>query len=208
MKYLLRKYPSQSLPPLCLVKLCLAKALPLSLSIFTLGELGISPVSAIPNHSANNPEVAQHHPAQGIAYHRVGIGGITLSMSERDVKRILGQPIQQEKDVYLPIAGDYTRTLRYAGLKVDLLARPGSRDQFYVYQIEATSSQYATTDGIRVGDGIDKVMLTYGKIDRDRVASESEEVLSYKVEYPSPVFFNIVLQNGIVTRIFCGDFLG
>jgi hypothetical protein len=170
--------------------------------LFYFAPLQPSPAIALPSYPTANYQIAQDTEAQGIPYHRVGIGGITLGMTEAEVRTILGQPIKQEKDVYLPIAGDYSRTLRYAGLSIDLLE--DSRDgKFYVYQLEATTPEYATIDGIRVGDPVEKVMATYGDI-----AGDNDTGFSYNVDSESPTFFNISIQDGIVTNIFCGDFLG
>ena len=169
--------------------------------LFYFAPLPPSPAIALPNHPPANYQIARDAEEKGIPYHRVGIGGITLGMTEAEVRTILGQPIKQEKDVYIPIAGDYSRTLRYAGLNIDLLEDP--RDgKFYVYQLEATTPEYATIDGVRVGDPVEKVMAIYGNLDGDDTG------FSYKVDSESPVFFNISIKNGVVTNIFCGDFLG
>jgi hypothetical protein len=170
--------------------------------LFYFAPLQPLPVTALPSHPTANYQIAQDTEQKGIPYHRVGIGGITLGMTEAEVRTILGQPIKQEKDFYLPIAGDYSRTLRYGGLNIDLLE--DSRDgKFYVYQLEATTSEYATIDGVRVGDTVEKVIAAYGNIGGD-----DDTGFSYKVDSESPVFFNISIENGIVTNIFCGDFLG
>lgn len=172
--------------------------------LFYFAPLQPLPVTALSSHPTTNHQIAQNSAQQGIPYHRVGVGGITLSMEEAEVRRILGKPIKQEKDRYLQIAGDYSRTLRYPGLNIDLL-EDSRKGGFYVYQIESTSSEYATVDGIKVGDSLEKVIATYGNTEESHDNNLNYQV---KVDSESPVFFSISIENGIVTKIFCGDFLG
>lgn len=139
-----------------------------------------------------------------IAYSRLEIGGVKLSMSEVQVKKVLGKPLEI-KNSYEAVAGK-TRILRYSGITVKLLEDVDQTGSFSVYEIKAESSQYATRDGVKVGDSISKVIRVYGR-------PESEEVnalttLSYPVNYISPAYFVFTLQNGKVKTITCGDFLG
>ncbi|MBE9228792.1 hypothetical protein IQ264_25605 [Phormidium sp. LEGE 05292] len=135
---------------------------------------------------------------RGIAYKRLQIGGVNLSMSEVQVRKVLGQP-RKIKNGYMGVAGK-TRTLQYPGITVKLLEGSKPTDNFSVYEIEADSSRYATKDGVKVGDRVSKVMSIYGKID-------SATTLNYRVNSSSPTYFVFTIQNGKVTKITCGDVL-
>lgn len=142
--------------------------------------------------------------SRGIAYNRLQIGGVKLSMSEAQVRKVLGQP-REIKNGYMGVAGK-TRTLRYAGLTIKLLEGGESSNNFFVYEIEANSSRYATKDGAKVGDRVSKVMRIYGRTELSE--TDSATTLSYSVNSSSPAYFNFTIQNGKVKKITFGDFLG
>ncbi len=164
-----------------------------------------SPVSANTNtDSKTEYQISQStNQSQKFTYERIGVGGIKLSMSEAQVKRILGKPVKVE-DGFLGVIGK-VRTLKYQGITVDLGedVQPGS---FSVYQIKASSSKYPTIDGVKIGDRQSKVMKTYGKVAASQDGNKT--TLNYGVEEPSPAGLNFTIKNGRVTEIFCFDFLG
>ena len=155
--------------------------------------------------TAQQPTIATpQRMTRGIAYNRLQIGGVNLSMSEAQVRKVLGQP-REIKNGYMAVAGK-TRTLRYPGLTINLLEDGKPTNNFFVYEIEADISRYATKDGVKVGDRISKVMSIYGRTELSE--TDSATTLSYPVNSTSPTYFNFTIQNGKVKRITCGDFLG
>ncbi|MCF2145855.1 hypothetical protein IQ276_005140 [Desmonostoc muscorum LEGE 12446] len=133
-----------------------------------------------------------------ITIERLGIGGVKLSMSEAQVRKILGKPVKVE-NAFVPAIGK-VRTLKYPGITVDLAedAQPG---KFTVYQIKTTSSKYSTIDKVKVGDTQTKVIRTYGKTEITQDGKVTN--LNYIVEEPSPGGLNFTIQKGKVTEIFC-----
>lgn len=171
---------------------------------FSLISLFFQPlaVQALPTNTINNYQIAQNNQQlQTISYDRLVIGGVSLSMSEVEVRKVLGKPLKT-KNGYEAIAGK-TRTLEYSGLTVKLLEDVKPTGKFFVYEINASSSKYATVDGIKVGDSVLKVKKIYGQPQSSR-----SNTLSYEVDYSSPTYFNFTIRNGKVTQIICGDFLG
>ncbi len=166
-------------------------------------------VPAAAQQTTINPNVALDgnmtpNQSRGIAYNRLQIGGVRLSMSEVQVKRVLGQP-REIKNGYMAIAGK-TRTLLYSGLTVNLLEDGKPNGNFFVYEIKADSSRYATKDGVKVGDRVSNVTSIYGRTELSE--TDSATTLSYPVNSTSPAYFVFTIQNGKVTKITCGDFLG
>ncbi|HIK06184.1 MAG TPA: hypothetical protein IGS40_15950 [Trichormus sp. M33_DOE_039] len=136
--------------------------------------------------------------SRSITTKSLGVGGIKLSMSEAQVRKILGRPVKVE-NTFMPAIGN-VRTLKYTGITVDLAedVKPG---KFTVYQIKVTSSKYATVDGIKVGDNQSKVVRIYGNpatIQNGRLTN-----LSYGMDEPSPAGLNFSLRNNKVTEILC-----
>lgn len=159
-------------------------------------------VQASPHSPIAQSQLTRRPPTR-LVYNNVGLAGIKLSMSESQVKRLLGQPLQIKKG-YEAIAGQ-TRTLVYPGLTVGLLEDVNATGRYSVYQLDATSARYATLQGVKVGDSVSKVFAIYGQPERGNQASDS---ISYPVQSESPVYFNFKLRNGRVEKISCGDFLG
>ena len=84
------------------------------------------------------------------------IGGIRLMMTERQVKQVLGQPIER-------ILGHECGTeeivdLNYKDIKVGLY-KHGTK--FLVDRVETTSSSYRTDRNIRVGSSIEQAQAAY-----------------------------------------------
>ncbi|MEH1922003.1 hypothetical protein [Nostoc sp.] len=152
------------------------------------------------NATTTNYQISQNtnNQSTGITIERLGIGGVKLSMSETQVRKILGKPVKIENGFIAAIGK--VRTLKYAGITVDLDegAKPGN---FTVYQIKATSSKYSTIDGVKVGDRQSKVIRTYGKTEISQDGKVTN--LNYIVEQPSPGGLNFSFEKGKITEIFC-----
>lgn len=133
-----------------------------------------------------------------ITIERLGIGGVKLSMSEAQVRRILGKPTKVEND-FVPAIGKI-RTLKYTGITVDL-AEDAQPNKFTVYQIKTTSSKYSTIDKVKIGDTQSKVIRTYGKTEITQDGKFTN--LNYIVEKPSPGGLSFTLEKGKLTQIFC-----
>jgi hypothetical protein len=137
-----------------------------------------------------------------ISYERIGVGGVTLSMSETQVRKILGKPVKVTNG-FLGIIGK-TRTLKYSGITIDLGegSKPGTYD---VYQIKANGSRYATPDGVKIGDSQNKLIRTYGKVEASKSGNVSQ--FNYSIQNPSPTNFIFTVKNGKVIEIECLDVL-
>lgn len=149
-------------------------------------------------------QISQTTRSREIDYSRLEIGGVKLSMSEAEVKKVLGQPLGI-KDGYMAIAGK-TRTLRYSGITIELLEDVKPTGNFFVYEIKADSSRYVTKDGVKVGDSVSKVMSIYGRPESSE--NDGANTLSYPVNHPSPAYLIFTIENARVKTITCGDFLG
>lgn len=159
-------------------------------------------VQASPSPITTNHQIFKNtKQLKPIPYNRLVIGGISLGMSEEQVKETLGDPLNT-KNGYEEVAGK-TRILQYPGLTVQVLEDTEATNKFFVYHIESNSYKYTTVDGVKVGDSVSKVMKIYGK-----PKSRDTNSLSYDVENSSPTYFNFNIKNGKVTKIIFGDFLG
>ncbi|MDZ8050750.1 MAG: hypothetical protein RMX68_020840 [Aulosira sp. ZfuVER01] len=113
--------------------------------------------------TTTNYQISQHiKQARKITIDELGLGGIKLSMTEAQVKKILGKPIKVENG-FIPAIGK-VRTLKYADITVDL-DEGAKLGNFTVYQIKTNDSKYSTINGIKVGDRQSKVFSTYGKVE-------------------------------------------
>lgn len=90
-----------------------------------------------------------------IDYSRLEISGMKLGMSVEEAKRKLGKPQRDETKSADSVIGGKIRTLTYS--KLTVAAWEGK-----VYLISTTNPKLATIDGIKVGDGRQKVVKTYG----------------------------------------------
>ncbi|YAG12945.1 DUF4309 domain-containing protein [Nostoc sp. DSM 114161] len=147
--------------------------------------------------STANYQISQNQSTQ-ITIERLGIGGVKLSMTEAQVRKVLGKPVKVKND-FMPAIGK-VHTLQYSSITVDLAedAQPG---KFTVYQIKTTSSKYSTIDKVKVSDPQSKVIKTYGKT---QITQEGKlTYLNYIVEEPSPGGLNFTFEKGKVTEIFC-----
>ncbi|AFZ25927.1 hypothetical protein Cylst_3809 [Cylindrospermum stagnale PCC 7417] len=173
-------------------------------AILSLASLFAQPlaVQALPTSATINYQISQNNKqVKKIPYKRLVIGGVGLGMAETQVRKVLGQPLTT-KNIDMPIAGK-TRTLEYSGITVKLLEDAKPTGKFFVYEIEAKSSKYATLDKVKVGDSATKVTTIYGKPE-----SGDTTRLNYAVDYSSPTYFYFTLGKGKVKSIVFGDFLG
>jgi hypothetical protein len=172
------------------------KTIPLAIATFILSLTSYTqiPVNA---KSPANYQISQNVQQSGkITLENLGIGGIKLSMSEAEVRKILGKPVKVE-NADSPAIGK-VRTLKYPGISVDL-AEDFQSNKFTVYQIKATSSKYSTIDGVKVGDRRSKVIRTYGNTDAYKDGNTTH--LSYSIETPSPAGLNFTVEKGKITEI-------
>lgn len=137
-----------------------------------------------------------------IRYERIGVGGVTLSMSETQVRRVLGKPVKVTNG-FLGIIGK-TRTLTYRGITV-YLGEGSQPGKFDVYEIKANGSRFATPDGVKIGDSQDKLIRTYGNIQPSKNGNVTQ--FNYSIEKPSPTSFIFTVKNGRIIEINCLDIL-
>lgn len=172
-------------------------------TILSLASLFAQPlaVQALPTSATINYQISQNtKQSRKVPLKLLVIGGVGLGTTETQVRKVLGKPLSA-KNGYEAVAGKI-RTLQYSGLTVKLLEDVKPTGKYFVYEIEATSSKYATVDGIKVGDSTAKVRRIYGNPE-----SGNTTRLSYTVDDSSPRYFYFTLEKGKVKKIVCGDFL-
>ncbi|MUG96610.1 hypothetical protein F7734_31450 [Scytonema sp. UIC 10036] len=101
---------------------------------------------------------------------RISIGGIKLGMEEKDIIKKLGKPKSRTK-VYDDVCySAYITTWKYDGLEIRALNYSGLgvrgipasiANKNQVYHITASSSQYPTEKGVKVGDRTSKAEKAY-----------------------------------------------
>jgi hypothetical protein len=169
---------------------------PLVLATATLS-LGISQASftdsAFGGRVDRNVSVAiEESNAKTIDALKISIGGVKLGMSSKEVTKILGKPRQIVQGHDDTCTGDYA-TLKYNRLEILML---GSKENARVVgSISTSNSSYATGEGIRSGDRINKVKKTYARFK----SSQSAESLKYEGESYSGLSFKI--NSGLVYEI-------
>jgi len=99
----------------------------------------------------NSPDDTLHF----ISGKQFAIAGITLGSKTEKVLAVLGKPRSIKKEVG-DAYEDTAYTYFYPGLKIYIAG--GSVSQ----SVECTSWRYATPDGIRVGDSVNKLYSIYG----------------------------------------------
>jgi hypothetical protein len=122
-------------------------------------------------------------------FSQVQVGGVRLGDSEDEVIATLGAP-QQRAQSRLNDGLGITLSLRYPGLQIGLTQ---TSDASAVSFLKATSSQYATVDGVRVGDNRQKILDTYGT-----PASEDPTQGLIRYRYESTSLFFILQGDRIV----------
>ncbi|OUL24992.1 hypothetical protein BV372_28280 [Nostoc sp. T09] len=172
------------------------RAIPFAIATIIIPLTSYSPINA--TITADYQLSQNPNQSRGITTESLGIGGIKLSMSEAQVRKILGKPVKVENG-FMPAIGK-VRTLKYAGIIVDL-DEGVQLGNFTVYQIKANSSKYSTIHGVKVGDRQSKVLRTYGKVETYQEGNVTN--LGYQIEDPSPAGLNFTLKNGKVMEIFC-----
>ncbi|MBF2067993.1 MAG: hypothetical protein IGS39_26780 [Calothrix sp. C42_A2020_038] len=181
------------------------KHLMIALSITAL--TGLSPATGAnqTNLSSEKLSLAQSRTKQTpkaslVSHTKARLGGISLSMTEAQVRRILGRP-KSVRNENSPAVGKL-RFLQYQDISVGLVEDVNKPNSFSVYRFSTKSRRYSTPDGIRVGDNRAKVIKAYGQVSprsRDR-----KTYLSYQIDLqdiPAALIFEI--EAGRVTEISC-----
>jgi hypothetical protein len=170
-----------------------------AIAVILLTSLPLSAYSYI-NQSQErviNNQIAQK--SGTIAYSKIGIGGINLSMSEANVKKILGKPIKV-KNSDSPAVGK-VRNLTYKDISIDLVEDVNKKGIYSVFKVNTKSSKYLTPNSIRVGDTYAKVIKIYGKTTESKQGKTI--LLGYQgnlKDAPAALIFKI--ENGKVVEIF------
>jgi hypothetical protein len=107
----------------------------------------------------------------GLSEGRVAVAGVTINSDERSVVRALGEPseVRPQRD---GITDEPAKLLTYPEVVVYLVSGR-------VYNLKCSSPAYSTTDGVRVGDGVEKVLRIYGV--GERYASDHGEIVRYQL---------------------------
>lgn len=128
------------------------------------------------------------------------LGQVRLQMSVAEIQQILGEPdeksIISEPSIHNPDYTTYFETWIYPGVEIIFINNapndapvpaPGP-----VFAIIATSPQYATPRGLKIGDRMDKLFEEYGQ------TKASEGFFVYEKDLSS---LNFSLKNGLIDRI-------
>ena len=110
--------------------------------------------------------------ATGLSEARVAVAGVAIMSDEQSVVRAFGErsEVQPQRD---GITDEPAKLLSYPGVVVYLV-------NGRVYNLKCSSPTYSTTDGVKVGDGVERVLRVYGV--GERYASDHGEI----VRYPLP----------------------
>lgn len=135
-----------------------------------------------------------------IPHAKAKLGGISLSMTEAQVRKILGKPksVKNENSV----AVGKLRYLQYPDISVGLVEDGDNSNKFSVYRFSTRSGKYVTPGGIRVGDNRAKVIKAYGQVSPQQESRKS--YLSYQIDLKDiPAAFIFEIEGGRVTEISC-----
>jgi hypothetical protein len=104
----------------------------------------------------------------GYKFQKSSLAGIRLRMPERQIQKILGQPLK--RIVSFECGTDEIAELNYRDLKVQLYKDKGN---FEVVRVETSSRRYRTDRGIHVGDKIDRAKVAYPSLILNKYARSS-----------------------------------
>lgn len=135
-----------------------------------------------------------------ISHKKAKLGDISLSMTEVQVRKILGKP-KSVKNEDSPAVGKL-RYLQYQDIYVGLVEDVNKPNSFSVYRFSTRSRKYTTPDSIRVGDNRAKVIKVYGQVSPQQEGRKT--YFSYQIDLkdiPAALIFEI--EAGRVTEISC-----
>ncbi|GJD17054.1 hypothetical protein RIVM261_020100 [Rivularia sp. IAM M-261] len=135
-----------------------------------------------------------------IPHVKAKLGGISLSMTEAQVRKILGKP-KSVKNEDSPAVGKL-RYLQYQDISVGLVEDGDNSNKFSVYRFSTRNRKYVTPGGIRVGDNRAKVIKAYGQVSPQQEGQKG--YLSYQIDLKDiPAAFIFEIEAGRVTEISC-----
>jgi hypothetical protein len=126
------------------------------------------------------------------------VNGVGLGASYREVIRRLGKPLRDYTVEADECVGGKSRYLVYKGLTVETHPRSGSPKDFYVGQIEVTSSRW-NVSGERIGASLDSITKKFGPTELRNGDKKSEKVLLYFLNAPGNLHFHF--RRGKLFRI-------
>jgi hypothetical protein len=93
-----------------------------------------------------------------IDFTKISIGGIAMGMSERAVIAKLGKPKQRKFESNNACTGSDLITLIYPSMTINL---DTDDRQTHVYSILVTSARYQTSEGVSIGNSIERARKIY-----------------------------------------------
>jgi hypothetical protein len=142
-------------------------------------------------------------PAKPLPVKSMKLGGMTLQFIEAQVRQVLGAPSSvRESDN--PSLGGKERYLSYFknGIQGVQLIQSAKTGQYQVFSILAIDSAASTSDGIKPGDPVDKLIKTYGTPSFVENVG-NVDTLSYISEdgTPAELAFTVLLDTNRITEV-------
>jgi hypothetical protein len=132
---------------------------PISISIALALAFSISPVSLATFSQSSEFQISESGKLQEIDIRKILIGRLKLDTNIKEITKILGQP-RQHQQTQSPCAEGII--LRYNKLDVTLAGHPNP-SSICIFTISTSNSAYATSEGVHVGDPINKAKQAYSK---------------------------------------------
>lgn len=137
---------------------------------------------------------------------------ITLTLWETvddtELEGILGKAEEVKTHTYSkddglnmdPLIGFTEKVYIYPGLELKTIKAPDTPD-FRIFQIAITDSKYATVNGIRVGDSVEKLQTAYpeGRMSGEGASGASDDFLYMPVDYVNSM--KVQVEGSRVERI-------
>ncbi|MGL5081677.1 MAG: hypothetical protein ACRC8A_09335 [Microcoleaceae cyanobacterium] len=151
-----------------------------------------------PNTEPSNRVLAQGTP---LPIESLEVGGISILLTEAEVRSRLGEPEQVIEDKTSLIGNE--RYLEYSDIGIHgiQLVEEGNSSEFVVFSVQLINDKLATRNGVRVNDTRQKVVETYGVPSSIEQQGDDGEVYHYSSS-TMPVSLSFTLRNNQVTEIF------
>jgi hypothetical protein len=128
----------------------------------------------------------------------IKVNGVGLGASYREVIRKLGKPSRDYTVEADECVGGQSRYLVYKGLTVEMHARSSDPKDFYVGQLEVTSSRW-NVSGVRIGASPASIRKKFGPSELQNGDKKGEKVLPYFLKAPGNLYFHF--RRGRLARI-------
>jgi hypothetical protein len=128
----------------------------------------------------------------------IKVNGVGLGASYREVVRKLGKPSRDYTVEADECVGGKSRYLVYKGLTVEMHPRSSDPKEFYVGQIEVTSSKWDVS-GVRIGVSLKSIRRKLGPSNLRNSDKKGEKFLSYSPRATGNLYF--YFRRGKLVRV-------